>query len=187
MRLVLAVVGVALVLAAPAAGGGAKSCPGPGCLPAGSFSIPAPAAGKISFYEITFTGKATAAPVIAVAATAPLQGKNIAVAAVEGKGKIAGGVAKVTILLGASNVAGRGIASAAGETLSFEGFAPAGTFSPEGYPSVKPTAPAKFDNDYRALENLGFSWQQFWLGGNSKSRDVAEGILANQIKASFSK
>lgn len=162
-------------------------CPGPGCTQVGSFSIPIPAGGKISFYVVTFKGKAAKAPVVSLTLTGTTPTGNVAIAAVEPKSTVKNGTVTVRILLGISNVKLRGLSSARGGTTSFGGFAPSGSFSPEGYPSVTPTPAAKFDGDYLALKQLGESWELFWLGKSPQrpNYDVARYILSSQIKASY--
>lgn len=183
-RLLVVAATTALLAAAPGAAA-PRACPGPGCALVGSIPVVFPASGKATFYVVTFKGKATKPPVIALALSGPSATGHEAIAAVESKAQLAGGTATVTILLGVSNIkrAVAAVGVARGST-SLEGFAPNGTFTPLGNPTVTPTACKLFDGKYTALENLGFSWQQFWLGKSPKSQDVAQGILANQIKAS---
>jgi hypothetical protein len=150
-------------------------------MPVGSFSIRVPPSGHGAFYAVTFKGTSTKPPVVALSLTGATPKGNVAIAAVEGKTKRG---APVKIFVAITNAKLRFTQAAAASTMSFTGFAPSGTFTPAGSPTVTPLTCARFDDDYHALNGLGYSWAQWWLNQSppTDERDIKH-ILANMIAA----
>jgi hypothetical protein len=164
--LVLAAV-MALLLASPA-GAAAPSCPGPGCLPIGTFSIPVPAAGKATFYVVTISGKGSKAPKFGASLnnSSAVKG-HLKIAAVSPKPSVKSGTVKLTFYIAMDNTNKKLVSGLLGG-VGFEAFAGAGQMSNVGKPVVTSVSCSVLKKDEKSVGQGGDAWDQFWESASPK-------------------
>ena len=177
---------VALVGATSAAGA-PPTCPGPGCAPIGTFSIPLPPTGKASFFVVTITGQATATPTIGAAINGPGLTGNEEIAGFAPKPVVKDGKATVKFYFAVANpktklkYTVRVPAAAAGGAVGFEAFGGSGQLTSPGPPEVQQVPVKVFDNDYHALFGAGLAWLSDWENHSpppgTKVSTIITGIL----------
>ena len=160
---------VATALAASGAAAAApKSCPGPGCLPLGSFTIPLPARGKVAFYVVKISGKGTGAPVVGASLNNTGLSGLEEMAAFAPKPTVKNGTVTISFYIGIANpksklkYAVRGAASARGAGIDMEAFSDPGLTNP-GVPTVTEDPAAEFKSSDQALSKNSV-WNQFYEG-----------------------
>jgi len=160
----LAVIAAVLALAGAAQALGARqiSCPGPGCMPAGTFSMKLPAPGKATFYAVTITGKGTKAPTIGLAITTPLA-KPLEAAVSEAKPTVKGGVVTEKLYFSFGNTGARTVSGlvAATADVTFGAYANPPLQSPSA--TVAPISCSAYDGSYAGLDILV---REVWGGGS---------------------
>lgn len=179
---VVALVGVSSAAGAPSA------CPGPGCAPIGTFSIPLPATGKASFFIVTITGQAVATPTIGAVINGPGLTGNEEMAGFAPKPIVKSGKATVKFYLAVANPKSklkntmRLPAASAGGSVGLEAFGGSGQLTNPGTPDVQQVPVKVFDNDYHALFGAGLAWLEDWESKSpppgTKVSDIIKGILA---------
>ncbi len=162
LRLAVITAVLALAGAAPALGARHVSCPGPGCMPAGTFSMKLPAPGKATFYAVTITGKATKAPTVGFAITTPLA-KTLEATASGPKPTVKSGVVTVKLYFSIGNTGKRTVSKLAAATadVSFGAYANPPLQNP--ITTVAPITCTTFDGSYGGLDVLV---KEVWGGGS---------------------
>jgi hypothetical protein len=181
---------VALV-GAPAAVGSTGSCPGPGCVPIGSFSVPLPATGKASFFIVTISGHAATTPTIGVNINGSVLTGNREVAGFAPKPVVKSGTATVKFYLAVANPKSKlsktvrlpaRCAPTCGRTPPlFQVFGGSGQLTNPVKPDVQQVPVKVFADHYHGLFKLGFAWLQDWESHSpppgTKPSDVITAIL----------
>jgi hypothetical protein len=167
----LLVVGTATAGAAPRA-----SCPGPGCMPVGTFSIPVPPSGKVTFYRVTVTGTAAKPTVVALSITGATPKGTFTAAAVESKPVVTSGKERATIYISVSTKPHKRAFAAVAASLTFEGFAPSGQLS-GATANATPVSCSVFKSKYPKAP----VWKNFWAdssyhGGTDALQLIVEAL-----------
>ena len=164
----LVVTAAAALVASGSATAAPASCPGPGCLPLGSFTIPLPAKGKAAFYVVTIAGKGTGAPVVGAALNNTSLTGFEEMAAFATKPTVKNGTVTVSFYIGIANPKSRlkyGIrepAAARGGGVDVAAFSNPGLTNP-GPPRVTEEPAGRFESTEKSLEKKE-TWGQFWEG-----------------------
>jgi hypothetical protein len=178
--LVAAVAAAALI--ATAVANAAPSCPGPGCGPAGNFTIPVPKTGKAAFYVVTITGKAPKVSAVGAAVMGRSVTGNVEMAGFAPKPKVKGGKVTIKLYFAIANPKSRLKLSARASTagIGLEAFVSPLLPNPSP-PVVKQESPAKFDRDYHALFGLGLAWLQDWESHSPPPGTKASDVILQLI------
>ncbi len=170
----LLVVGTATAGAAPRA-----SCPGPGCMPVGMFSIPLPASGKAAFYKVTVTGTAAKPTVVSLSIMGATPKGPYTAAAVESKPVVKNGKEQATIFMSVSTKPHKTAFAAAASSLTFEGFAPSGQLSGATAKATPVSCPV-FKKSYPKAP----LWENFWSDASNNVAPDAVQLIIQAIKMS---
>ncbi len=170
MKRVAALLGAVAAIVLPASGTAApSSCPGPGCMPAGTFSLPT---AKPKYYAVTISGKASKAVPIALSINGPGAPTNTLITAFEGKPVVKGAVETATIYMAVTPRSKKAAFATAASSIQFEEFAPAGKFLGGGT-KVAPISCKVFKSKYPAA-NL---WNNFWADVSPNGATDAIGLI----------